>query len=98
MSAAMLASPKATDREVKSHACNSRVRADARGTARRPRPPRAGGQRGQGTVEYVALVTLVAIVMVGVIAALKSAQFTEGQELGALILKKIAEAVSKVKY
>ena len=42
--------------------------------------------------------TLVAIVMVGVIAALKSAQFTEGQELGALILKKIAEAVSKVKY
>jgi Flp pilus assembly pilin Flp len=56
------------------------------------------GQSGQGTVEYVALVTLVAIVMVGVIAALKSAQFTEGQELGSLILKKIAEAVSKVKY
>ena len=55
-------------------------------------------QSGQGTVEYVALVTLVAIVMVGVIAALKSAQFTEGQELGSLILKKIAEAVSKVKY
>ena len=55
-------------------------------------------QRGQGTVEYVALVTLVAIVMVGVIAALKSAQFAEGQELGAMILKKITEAVSKVKY
>ncbi len=54
--------------------------------------------RGQGTVEYVALVTLVAIVMVGVIAALKSAQFAEGQELGAMILKKITEAVSKVKY
>ena len=55
-------------------------------------------ERGQGTVEYVALVTLVAIVMVGVIAALKSAKFTEGQELGSLILNKIAEAVSKVKY
>ena len=55
-------------------------------------------ERGQGTVEYVALVTLVAIVMVGVIAALKSAQFAEGQELGAMILKKITEAVSKVKY
>jgi hypothetical protein len=40
----------------------------------------------------------VAIVMVGVIAALKTAKFTEGQELGSLILKKIAEAVSKVKY
>ena len=65
--------------------------------AARGRRPDAG-QRGQGTVEYVALVTLVAIVMVGVIAALKSAQFTEGQELGSLILKKIAEAVSKVKY
>ena len=55
-------------------------------------------ERAQGTVEYVALVTLVAIVMVGVIAALKSAQFAEGQELGAMILKKITEAVSKVKY
>ena len=54
--------------------------------------------RGQGTVEYVALVTLVALVMVGVIAALKSAHFAEGQELGAMILKKITEAVSKVKY
>ena len=59
---------------------------------------RGAGERGQGTVEYVALMTLVALVMVGVIAALKSAQFTEGQELGALILKKITEAVSKVKY
>lgn len=58
----------------------------------------AAPDRGQGTVEYVALVTLVAIVMVGVIAALKSAQFAEGQELGAMILKKITEAVSKVKY
>jgi Flp pilus assembly pilin Flp len=59
---------------------------------------RLTGERAQGTVEYVALVTLVAIVMVGVIAALKSAKFTEGQELGSLILQKIAEAVSKVKY
>jgi Flp pilus assembly pilin Flp len=60
---------------------------------------RAGASsRGQGTVEYVALVTLVALVMVGVIAALKSAHFAEGQELGAMILKKITEAVSKVKY
>jgi hypothetical protein len=60
---------------------------------------RAGAcTRAQGTVEYVALITLVALVMVGVIAALKSAQFAEGQELGALILRKITEAVSKVKY
>ena len=54
--------------------------------------------RAQGTVEYVALIALVALVMVGVIAALKTAQFAEGQQLGSLILKKIAEAVSKVHY
>jgi hypothetical protein len=58
----------------------------------------AAADRGQGTVEYVALVTLVAIVMVGVITAMKSAKFAEGQELGSLILSKIAEAVSKVRY
>jgi Flp pilus assembly pilin Flp len=56
------------------------------------------GERGQGTVEYVALVALVALIMVGVIAAMKSTQFAEGQQLGSLILKKIAEAVSKVHY
>jgi hypothetical protein len=55
-------------------------------------------ERAQGTVEYVALLALVALIMVGVIAALKSTQFAEGQELGSLILKKIAEAVSKVHY
>ena len=56
------------------------------------------GERGQGTVEYVALVALVALIMVGVIAAMKSTQFAEGQQLGSLILKKIAEAVTKVHY
>ena len=59
---------------------------------------RSWSERGQGTVEYVALVALVALIMVGVIAAMKSTQFAEGQQLGSLILKKIAEAVSKVHY
>ena len=59
---------------------------------------RTTSERGQGTVEYVALITLVALVMLGVITAMKSAQFTEGQQLGSLILKKIAEAVEKVHY
>jgi len=57
-----------------------------------------GRQGGQGTVEYVALITLVALVMLGVVTAMKSAQFTEGQQLGSLILKKISEAVEKVHY
>jgi purine-cytosine permease-like protein len=56
------------------------------------------GERAQGTVEYVALVALVALIMVGVIAAVKSTQFAEGQQLGSLILKKITEAVGKVHY
>jgi hypothetical protein len=53
---------------------------------------------GQGTVEYVALVLLVALVMFGVVAAMKTYKFGGGQELGDLIVKKIKEAVSKVKY
>ena len=56
------------------------------------------GECAQGTVEYVALVALVALIMVGVIAAIKTTQFAEGQQLGSLILKKIADAVSKVHY
>ena len=55
-------------------------------------------QRGQGTVEYVALVMLIALVMFGVVTAMKTYKFGEGQELGDLIVKKIKEAVSKVKY
>ena len=74
------------------------VQIEATVAAARARGTRVLGERAQGTVEYVALVTLVAIVMVGVIAAVKTAKFTEGQQLGSLILEKIAEAVSKVKY
>jgi Flp pilus assembly pilin Flp len=55
-------------------------------------------QRGQGTVEYVALVLLVALVMFGVVTAMKSYNSGEGQELGDLIIKKIKEAVTKVQY
>jgi Flp pilus assembly pilin Flp len=64
------------------------------GAGRRP----SSQERGQGTVEYVALVALIALIMVGVIAAMKSTQFAEGQQLGSLILKKITEAVEKVHY
>ena len=60
---------------------------------------RSGGrERGQGTVEYVALVLLVGLVMLGVVAAMKTYKFGGGQELGDLIVKKIREAVGKVTY
>jgi hypothetical protein len=55
-------------------------------------------RRGQGTVEYVALVLLVALVMFGVVTAMKAYKYDGGQELGDVIVNKIKEAVSKVKY
>jgi hypothetical protein len=55
-------------------------------------------RRGQGTVEYVALVLLIALVMFGVVTAMKTYKFSEGQELGDVIVNKIKEAVGKVHY
>ena len=56
------------------------------------------GEHGQGTVEYVALVMLIAVVMLGVITAVKSAKLAEGQQLASLLIKKIQEAVKQVRY
>ena len=53
---------------------------------------------GQGTVEYVALILLVALIMAGVVAAMESFKTDEGQELGDVILGKIKEAVKKVEF
>ena len=54
------------------------------------------GRGGQGTVEYVALILLVALVMAGVVAAMKGFRTGEGKELGDVIVGKIKEAVKKV--
>ena len=54
--------------------------------------------RGQGTVEYVALILLVALVMAGVVAAMKGFRTGEGKELGDVIVSKIKEAVKKVQF
>ena len=54
--------------------------------------------RGQGTVEYVALILLVALVMAGVVAAMKGFKTDEGQALGDAILAKIKQAVKKVQF
>jgi hypothetical protein len=56
------------------------------------------GARGQGTVEYVALILLVALVMAGVVAAMKGFKTDEGKELGDVIIGKIKEAVRKVQF
>ncbi len=55
-------------------------------------------ERGQGTVEYVALILLVALVMAGVVASMKGFRSDDGKELGDAIVGKIKEAVRKVKF
>ena len=59
---------------------------------------RLTAQVGQGTVEYVALILLVALVMAGVVAAMKGFKTDEGKGLGDAIIAKIKEAVAKVQF
>jgi Flp pilus assembly pilin Flp len=55
-------------------------------------------ERGQGTVEYVALILLVALVMAGVVAAMKGFKTDEGKQLGDVILGKLKQAVRRVQF
>ena len=56
------------------------------------------GARGQGTVEYVALILLVALIMAGVVAAMKGFKTDEGQQLGDVILNRMKQAVRRVQF
>ena len=56
------------------------------------------GERGQGTVEYVGLILLVSLLMVGMVAAMKGFNGRQGTELASLIVDKITEAVDKVAF
>ena len=58
----------------------------------------AGGEPGQGTVEYVGLILLVALLMVGMVAAMKGFNGKQGTELADVIVNKIKEAVDKVAF
>ena len=60
--------------------------------------PRLRSTLGQGTVEYVALILLVALVMAGVVAALKGYKTDQGKDLGDAIVGKIKDAVDRVKF
>lgn len=59
---------------------------------------RLASQVGQGTVEYVALILLVALVMAGVVAAMEGFKTDDGQALGDAIIAKIKEAVERVEF
>lgn len=67
-----------------------------RARARLARLPR--DERGQGTVEYVGLVLLVAVLMGGMVAAVGGLNSLPGKELAEAITKKIVEAVQKVTF
>jgi hypothetical protein len=58
----------------------------------------ARGGSGQGTVEYVGLILLVALLMVGMVAAMKGFQGKQGVELAQTIVDKIREAVGQVNF
>ena len=58
----------------------------------------AEGDRGQGTVEYVGLILLVSLLMVGMVAAMKGFNGKQGTELANVIVDKIKEAVDKVTF
>ena len=56
------------------------------------------GQRGQGTVEYVGLILLVSLLMVGMVAAMKGFNGKQGTELADVIVSKIKQAVNAITF
>ncbi len=59
---------------------------------------RFGHSSGQGTVEYVGLILLVSLLMVGMVAAMRGFSGQQGTELAELIVDKIQSAVDKVSF
>ena len=59
---------------------------------------RGMSERGQGTVEYVGLILLVSMLMVGMVAAMKGFNGKQGTELADVIVGKIKQAVNAITY
>jgi len=57
-----------------------------------------GNERGQGTVEYVGLILLVSLLMVGMVAAMKGFNGKQGTELADVIVDKIKAAVDAISF
>jgi Flp pilus assembly pilin Flp len=58
----------------------------------------AEGERGQGTVEYVGLILLVSLLMVGMVVAMKGFNGKQGTELADVIVDKIKSAVDAITF
>ena len=59
---------------------------------------RIGAEDGQGTVEYVGLILLVSMLMVGMVAAMKGFQGAQGLEIAEVIVSKIRSAVNAITF
>jgi hypothetical protein len=59
---------------------------------------RLAAERGQGTVEYVGLILLVSLLMVGMVAAMKGFNGTSGTEIAEVIIDKIKQAVNAISF
>jgi hypothetical protein len=59
---------------------------------------RLASERGQGTVEYVGLILLVSLLMVGMVAAMKGFNGRSGTELAEVIVAKIKQAVNAITF
>jgi hypothetical protein len=59
---------------------------------------RFAGERGQGTVEYVGLILLVSLLMVGMVAAMKGFRGDQGTEIAEVIVSKIKQAVNAITF
>jgi uncharacterized protein (UPF0333 family) len=59
---------------------------------------RLASERGQGTVEYVGLILLVSMLMVGMVAAMKGFNATSGTEIAEVIIAKIKQAVNAITF
>lgn len=63
-------------------------------TAARPAAARTGAQRGQGTVEYVGLILLIAVVLAGVVKAAHG--FSDDKGIATTIVAKLKQAIGDV--
>ena len=59
---------------------------------------RLASERGQGTVEYVGLILLVSLLMVGMVAAMKGFNGRSGTEIAEVIVSKIKSAVNAITF
>ena len=59
---------------------------------------RMGACHGQGTVEYVGLILLVSLLMVGMVAAMKGFSGESGLDIAEVIVAKIKSAVQAITF